>query len=107
VFASNASIVEFSYTPSSIYVGEKALLTRSATNAKGCKNNYGNSLSLNGSWNPVRNTAGTFTGSITCTGLGGSNKKSSCYTVKNYPAPTIEYSYTPSSVYVGEKVLLT
>ena len=99
--------VKYAYTPSTLYVGEKVKLEWSSTNATRCIDHLGHDVEPNGSWSAIQKKIGEFSGSIRCTGLSGTTTSKSSFQVKPIPAPRLQYAYTPSTLHVGDRVLLT
>lgn len=111
VAASAKPAVSISFSPSTIAVGQTAMLTWSSTNAAGCSTSSGTgwssgiALPASGSLSGAIQTAGTFTYGITCTGSGGSSSGQTTLSVT--ATPTVNIAFTPSTIAVGQTATLS
>ncbi|WP_445357350.1 hypothetical protein ACJJIC_15450 [Microbulbifer sp. ANSA002] len=99
--------LDFNYFPSEFIIGESTVGRWSSSNATECHNSSGTKLSLVGSWTNTPISVGLRSSTITCTGPGGSVTKTAIYTVLPYPEPTLNFSYTPREIFIGEYTLGT
>jgi hypothetical protein len=96
-----------SVQPSTIVAGNIATLTWAATNATTCTAGgaWSGALATSGSQSITPLVTGSFSYSLTCTGIGGSTTASATLTVTPAP-PIVKLTASATSVYVGQPITL-
>lgn len=100
--------VSISAQPSSVVAGDSATLTWASAYATSCKaaGAWSGTLATSGSQSITPLVAGSFTYSLTCTGIGGSTTASAPLTVIPAP-PTVRLSVSTNNAYAGQPIVLT
>ncbi len=108
VTAAPAPTVTISVAPTSIVLGQSAMLTWSSTNATACtaSNAWTGTEALSGTLSVTPSAGGSSSYTLTCTGAGGSGNGTAVLTVTN-PAPTVTIAVAPASITVGQSATLT
>lgn len=101
------AIVSASWNPETVYVGEQQTFTWSSTHTTSCTNAAGTQLAKSGSITLTPSSPLTQTSELTCTGLGGSTTVTATRKALAYPAPTVNASWNPATVHVGEQQTFT
>ena len=114
VTAAPAPNVFVSVSPSTITLGQSAMVTWSSTNATTCVANsaWSGNQSSNGSLTVTPGAAGGFAYSLTCTGAGGTGNGAAALIVNPVQppppsAPTVTVGISPASITVGQSAMLT
>lgn len=104
-----APTVSIAAAPTSVTVGQTAMLTWSSTNATAC--------TASAAWSGGEATSGTLTVTpalgmntytLTCNGVGGSQAASASVTaIATPPAPTVSITVSPTSITLGHSSTLT
>ena len=108
--AAPAPTVTLSFKPTSIAVGQSAVLTWSSTHATSCTaaGAWSGTEAISGTLTVTPTAAGTSTYTLTCTGAGGSAQASAALTATAAAAaPTVSIAASPSSISVGQSATLT
>jgi uncharacterized repeat protein (TIGR03803 family) len=105
-----APTLSISVSPTTVAPGAAATLTWSTTNAASCvaANAWSGSVATSGSQNVTPSTAGNYSYTLTCTGIGGAITNAATLAVA-VPAtgPTAIIAVSPSSITVGQSADLT
>lgn len=114
VTAAPAPSVFVSVSPSTITLGQSAMVTWSSTNATTCVANsaWSGNQSTSGSLTVTPGAAGGFAYSLTCTGTGGTGNGAAALIVNPAQppppsAPTVTVGISPGSITVGQSAMLT
>jgi hypothetical protein len=105
--ASNPVIVSIGANPTALTVGESTTLTWSTSNATGCQasGDWSGTVALSGSQLVTPATARSFTYTLTCNGVAGSEVVVAA--AATTPVPTVSLSLAPASVAAGQSSTLT
>jgi hypothetical protein len=100
--------VTIGVSPTSITLGQSAMLTWSSTNATSCtaSNAWTGSEAVSGTLSETPTAAGTLSYVLTCTGVGGSAHATATLTV-TAPKPTVTIGVAPTSITVGQSATVT
>jgi uncharacterized repeat protein (TIGR03803 family) len=101
--------VTLTVNPTSIIVGQSATLTWTSTNATSCEASVGWSGNepVTGSQNVTPTAAGNVGYTLTCAGSGGSTSASATLAVTAAPAPGVTLSVSPTTIALGQSVVVT
>jgi uncharacterized repeat protein (TIGR03803 family) len=104
-----APTVTLTATPTSVTLGQSSTLTWTSTNSTSCTAGgaWSGSEALSGSLVVTPSAAGAQTYTLICTGAGGSASASASLAVSAAPAPTLTLSVSPTSITVGQSVVVT
>jgi uncharacterized repeat protein (TIGR03803 family) len=107
--ATPAPTVTLTATPNSVTLGQSSTLTWTSTNATSCTASgaWTGSESVNGTQAVTPTATGTGTYTLTCTGSGGTASASASLVVNAVPAPTLTLTVNPTSVTLGQSVVVT
>jgi hypothetical protein len=112
VAATNPVIVSIGANPTALTVGESTTLTWSSSNTSGCQassapasSDWSGAVALSGSKLLTPPGAGSFTYSLTCNGVAGS--ETVVVAPAPTPMPTVSLSLAPSTVVTGQPSTLT
>jgi hypothetical protein len=107
--AAPAPTVTLTATPNSVTLGQSSTLAWTSTNSTSCTASgaWSGGEAVNGSLVVTPATAGAQTYTLTCTGSGGSGSASASLVVSAAPAPTLTLSVSPTSITLGQSVVVT
>jgi uncharacterized repeat protein (TIGR03803 family) len=107
--ATPAPTVTLTASPTSVTLGQSSTLTWTSTNSTSCAASgaWSGSEGLGGSLVVTPSAAGLQSYTLTCTGAGGSASASASLAVSTAPAPTLTLSVSPTSITVGQSVVVT
>jgi uncharacterized repeat protein (TIGR03803 family) len=107
--ATPAPTVTLTASPTSVTLGQSSTLTWTSTNSTSCAASgaWSGSEGLGGSLVVTPTAAGVQSYTLTCTGAGGSASASASLAVSTAPAPTLTLSVSPTSITVGQSVVVT
>ena len=107
--ATPAPTVTLTASPTSVTLGQSSTLTWTSTNSTSCAASgaWSGSEGLGGSLVVTPSAAGVQSYTLTCTGAGGSASASASLAVSTAPAPTLTLSVSPTSITIGQSVVVT